>query len=56
MDLPDHEREVLLLRHFDGHDLAAIAAILSRPLGTVTKQLSRAHARLRERLSPEVLS
>ena len=49
-NLPDHERTVVMLRHFDGHDLAAVAVITGRPVGTVTKQLSRAHQRLRRTL------
>jgi RNA polymerase sigma-70 factor (ECF subfamily) len=51
--LPDHERGVVVLRYFDGHDVASIAAITGRPVGTVTKQLSRAHDRLRKALSKE---
>jgi RNA polymerase sigma-70 factor (ECF subfamily) len=49
--LPDHERVVVVLRYFDGHDVAAVAAITGRPVGTVTKQLSRAHERLRKALA-----
>lgn len=45
--LPDHERLLIGLRYFDGHAMAEIAEITGRPLGTVTKQLSRAIARLR---------
>jgi RNA polymerase sigma-70 factor (ECF subfamily) len=45
--LPEHERLLVGLRYFDGHSVADIAEITGRPLGTVTKQLSRAHARLR---------
>ncbi len=45
--LPDRERVLVGLRYFDGHSMAEIAAILARPVGTVTKQLSRAIARLR---------
>ncbi len=48
--LPDHERAVVLLRYFENHDVQAIAAMLGRPVGTVTKQLSRAHDRLRRAL------
>jgi RNA polymerase sigma-70 factor, ECF subfamily len=48
--IPDREQQVLLLRYFDGLAVADIAARLSRPVGTVTKQLSRAVAHLRERL------
>ena len=50
MALSEDERLVLMLRHFDGHDMAAIAQITSEYVGTVTKRLSRAHAHLRERL------
>jgi RNA polymerase sigma-70 factor (ECF subfamily) len=45
--LPDRERVLIGQRYFDGHSMAEIAAITSRPIGTVTKQLSRAIARLR---------
>ena len=47
--LPRHEQQVLLFRYFDDLSVHDIAAILSRPIGTVTKQLSRALARLRVR-------
>lgn len=49
--LPEQERGVLMLRYFEQHDVAAIAAILGRSVGTVTKQLSRAHNRLRRLLA-----
>ena len=49
--LPEHERIVIMLRYFDGHEIPAIAAILGRPVGTLTKQLSRAHERLRRSLA-----
>jgi RNA polymerase sigma-70 factor (ECF subfamily) len=45
--LPDHERVLIGHRYFDGHGMAQIAQITGRPIGTVTKQLSRAIARLR---------
>ena len=45
--LPDHERVLVGLRYFDGQSMTEIAAILARPIGTVTKQLSRAMVRLR---------
>jgi len=44
--LPDQERAVVLLRYVQGHDVAAIARIRGSPVGTITKQLSRAHKRL----------
>lgn len=51
--LPDHERSVVMLRYFDGHPVADIATITGRPVGTVTKQLQRAHERLRKALQEE---
>jgi RNA polymerase sigma-70 factor, ECF subfamily len=50
MNLPEHERGVLMLRYFDGHRVEAIARMTGRPVGTVTKQLSRARECLREGL------
>lgn len=44
--LPAALQDVVLLRYVEGHDVARIAEILARPLGTVTKQLSRAVGRL----------
>jgi RNA polymerase sigma-70 factor (ECF subfamily) len=51
MGLPERERRLLMLRHFGGHSVAEIAQMLGRPVGTVTKQLSRGYARLRERFA-----
>jgi RNA polymerase sigma-70 factor (ECF subfamily) len=51
--LPEHERVVVMLRYFEDHDVQSIGRILGRPTGTVTKQLSRAHERLRKRLQSE---
>lgn len=51
--LPEQERLVILLRFFHGNDVAEIAAILARPVGTITKQLSRAYDRLRTALHRE---
>lgn len=45
--LPDHERVVIGQRFFHGQSMSEIAATTGRPVGTVTKQLSRALARLR---------
>ncbi|HWB08650.1 MAG TPA: sigma-70 family RNA polymerase sigma factor [Pirellulales bacterium] len=45
--LPDHERTVVALRYFQGHSVAEIARLTARPVGTVTKQLSRALERLK---------
>ena len=52
--LPVHERLVLVLRYIDGHSVAEIGSVVGRPVGTVTKQLSRAIARLKANLK-EVL-
>jgi RNA polymerase sigma-70 factor (ECF subfamily) len=49
-ELPEQERTVVMLKFFGDHDVADIAVMLARPLGTVTKQLSRAYERLRKAL------
>ncbi len=46
------ERELLLLRDFDGRDYAELAALLDVPVGTVKSRLSRARASLRVLLEP----
>lgn len=46
--LPDHEKEVVVFHYLDGHSAAEVAELTSRPIGTVTKQLSRAVVRLRQ--------
>lgn len=51
--LPEQERVVVMLRYFQRHDIPQIAVILDRPIGTVTKQLSRARERLKRALSAE---
>ena len=48
--LPERERQVVLLKYFEGTTIAAIAAIVGRPAGTIRKRLSRARERLRGRL------
>ena len=53
--LPSHEKEVVVFHYLDGHSAAEVGELTSRPVGTVTKQLSRAVTRLRrllERVSP----
>jgi RNA polymerase sigma-70 factor, ECF subfamily len=45
--LPEHERIVAVMRYVDGHSVNEIADLTGRPVGTVTKQLSRAVERLR---------
>lgn len=50
MKLPEHERRAVILRYFDDLSVRNIADITDRSVGTITKQLSRAHARLRKQL------
>ena len=45
--LPEHERIVVVMRYVDGRSVKEIADLTGRPVGTVTKQLSRAIERLR---------
>jgi RNA polymerase sigma-70 factor (ECF subfamily) len=49
--LPPDQREVLLLREFDGLDYQQIADALELPEGTVKSRLNRARAALRDRLA-----
>lgn len=53
--LTEDERSLVGLRYFDGHSMSEIAAILGRPVGTVTKQLSRTMSRLRTHYDEELL-
>ena len=45
--LPEHERIVTLMRYVDGRSVQEISDATGRPVGTITKQLSRAIERLR---------
>jgi RNA polymerase sigma-70 factor (ECF subfamily) len=45
--LPEQERIVVGLRYLEGHSVGEVATLTGRPLGTVTKQLSRAVHRLK---------
>lgn len=45
-------RDVVLLRYYGAWSCAEVAELLSLPIGTVTKRLSRAHALLHEILKP----
>ena len=49
--LPDSYREIVLLRFYASRSCSEIAEQLNMPIGTVTKQLSRAYAKLRQLLS-----
>jgi RNA polymerase sigma-70 factor, ECF subfamily len=50
MELGEHEQTVVVLRYFAGYSLDEISEMTGQPFGTVGAQLSRARARLRERL------
>jgi RNA polymerase sigma-70 factor, ECF subfamily len=51
--LPAQECVVVSLRHLQDLPVAEIARVTGRPVGTVTKQLSRAYARMRSWLDAE---
>jgi len=48
--LPDGQRAIFVLRHYEEMSLPEIASTLNLPLGTVKSSLHRAVARMRERL------
>lgn len=52
-ELPETYRNVVLLRYYGRHSCIQIAEQLDMPLGTVTKQLSRAYAMLRQSLQQQ---
>ena len=51
MKLAESERQVVMLRYFGQNSVRDVAKILDRSVGTVTKQLSRAHKRLKKILT-----
>jgi len=51
--LPERQRAVVVLRHYQDLSLEEIAQSLGMSLGTVKSSLHRALARMRERLAPE---
>ena len=51
--LPEAQRQVILLRYYDGLKCEQVAERLNVPIGTITKTLSRAYATLREKLLRE---
>ena len=53
--LPEAERQVVMLRYFAAHSVGEVAEVVGRSVGTVTKQLSRAHKRLRKILKESEL-
>ncbi len=50
-ELPEAYREIILLRFYASRSCSQIAEQLNVPIGTVTKKLSRAYAKLRQVLS-----
>lgn len=46
--LPRSEKQVVMLRYLDDNSVKDVSDIVGRSIGTVTKQLSRAHKRLRK--------
>jgi RNA polymerase sigma-70 factor (ECF subfamily) len=52
-ELADPYKRIILLRFYGGRSCLQIAEQLNMPIGTVTKQLSRAYAKLRRLLSSE---
>ncbi len=50
MKLSKNERHIVFLRYFEGKTFRDIAEITGRPVGSVSKQLTRAHGRLRNML------
>jgi RNA polymerase sigma-70 factor (ECF subfamily) len=52
-DLPENYRNIVLLRYYGQHSCSQIADQLDMPLGTVTKNLSRAYAILRKSLQKQ---
>ena len=47
MRLAAGQRQAVMLRYFQGHSVSEVAEITGTSSGTITKQLSRAHRRLR---------
>ncbi len=52
--LPDMQRQVFILRYYEGLPLKEIAKVLNRSIGTVKANLFHATRKLREMLSPYV--
>lgn len=50
-ELPDSYREIVFLRFYANQSCSQIAEQLNVPIGTITKQLSRAYAKLRQLLN-----
>jgi RNA polymerase sigma-70 factor (ECF subfamily) len=51
VELPDHLREVVVLRELEGMSYQQIAAVVEIPIGTVMSRLSRGRRQLQRRLA-----
>lgn len=49
--IPDQERALIVLRHFDGLSYEEIGKVLDKPSGTIASALNRARHMLRDRLA-----
>lgn len=52
--LPEFDRHLIVLRHFESLSYDELAEVLDCPAGTVASALNRARRRLRELLEPEI--
>ena len=52
MALPDSQRDVLILAHYEQMSLAEIASVMELEIGAVKSRLQRARAGLKEMLAP----
>jgi len=50
--LPEWERTLVILRHFEGLNYAEMARVLEKPEGTIASGLNRARKMLRDMLGP----
>ncbi|MEZ6195783.1 MAG: sigma-70 family RNA polymerase sigma factor [Planctomycetota bacterium] len=53
-DLPEDEREALLLKHYGGLSFSEVGEVLAIPTTTVKSRVARALDRLRRRLAPRL--
>ena len=51
--LPEKQRDVVRLYHFEGRSYAEISSILDMPIGSIGVTLRRAEQKLREHLDPD---